>query len=190
MALFLKPVTAPVGNIVSLEEVKDQLRIEHNEHDVLLNSYIKVAQQQAEMKTGRALLTQTWDWLLDGFTSWWLEVPLSPLQSVTHIKYYDESNAQQTWLSTNYEIDAASMRPRISPVNGQSYPVTYNRQQAIEIRLVVGFGTVPESIKLWLTAAVGEMYKTPEITVERQNVGESLSSFMDGLLDFYRMPKV
>jgi uncharacterized phiE125 gp8 family phage protein len=193
MALFLKEFTAASGNVVSLVEVKDQLRIEHNEHDVMLTNYIKMAQQQAEARlNGRKLLTQTWDWLVDRFPSGCpLYVPLSPIQSITHIKYYDTANVQQTWVSTSYEVDAASMRPRISPVSGQTWPDTYDRQQAIEIRMVVGFGAaaaVPEGVRLWIMAAVGEAYKTPELTAERQNVGESLSSFMNGLLDFYRIP--
>jgi uncharacterized phiE125 gp8 family phage protein len=207
MPLFLKEVTPAAGNVVLLEEVKDQLRVEHNEHDVMLTNYIRAAQSVAESRlNGRKLLTQTWDWLIDSFPigswSWsiprWdpsiapLRVPLSPLQSVTHIKYYDEANAQQTWLSTNYEIDAASMRPRISPVSGKTWPTTYDRQQCVEVRIVVGYGaasSVPEPIRLWIMAAVAEAYKTPELTVEKNAVGETLSGFMNGLLDFYRVPE-
>lgn len=187
----LKLLTPATGLLVTVEEVKLQLRIDHTEQDSLLAAYIKAATEQAEARMRRALLTQTWDWLLDEFPCGQaLRLPLTPVQSITHVKYYDEADVQQTWSSANYQVEAAALRPRLAPVVNVEWPATYARMQAVEIRIVAGHGNaaaVPASIRHWIAAAVGEAYKSPEITTDRQNP-EVLSRFVDGLLDRYTVP--
>lgn len=189
MALALKMVTPPAANVVTLEEVKDQARITYSDHDRMLDMYILGAQDKAEALLNRKLITQTWKWFIDTFECETLRVPLSPLQSITHVKYYDTANVQQTISSADYEVDAAGIWPRLKPVSGKQWPSTYDRLQAVEIQIVVGYGAsgaaVPTSIKHWILAAVTEAYNSPGLTVERQNIGESMSPYINGLLDPY-----
>lgn len=182
----LKLVTAPVGNVISLEDAKAQSRIDHNEEDALIESYIVVATDKAEQLTGRKLLTQVWDWFLDEFPVDEMVVPLSPLVTVDSIQYYDTNNALQTWSAANYQVDPAGLRPRICPVYNVTWPATYQRLGAVQVRMTVGYGVasaVPVAIKHWIMAAVAEAMKNRELTIERN--AEVLSQFMNGLLDPY-----
>ena len=188
---LLKLFAAPSGNVVSLEDCKAQARIDHNEEDVLLEGYIKMATERAEFLLNAKLLTQTWDWFLDEFPAGDLESPLAPLVSVDSIKYYDSDNALQTWASLNYEVDLAGLVPRIVKAKDVSWPTTYDRINAVQIRVTVGYGAataVPQAIKHWITAAVAESYKARELT--REGRPETASPFIDGLLDPYRVPYV
>lgn len=188
---LLKLVTAPTGQVITLEDAKAQARIDHNEEDVLIEAYIVAATDKAEQLTGVKLLTQTWDYFLDAFPCGEIQIPLSPLVTVDSVKYYDEANALQTWLSTNYDVDPAGLRPRLCPVSGVDWPTTYDRLNAVQIRLTVGYGeaaAVPQAIKHWITAAVAEACKNREISIERNS--EVLSRFMNGLLDPYTVPTI
>lgn len=188
---LLRLVTAPAGNVVSLEDCKAQARIDHHEEDVLLEGYIRMATDRAEYLLNAKLLTQTWDWFLDEFPACDLESPLAPLVTVDSIKYYDAANALQTWASTNYEVDAAGLVPRIVRAKDVTWPETYARINAVQIRVTVGYGAsaaVPQAIKHWITAAVAESYKSRELTKEGKP--ETSSCFIDGLLDPYRVPYV
>src|SRR5512137_379977 len=109
----LSLVTAPAALALDwVSEVKGHLRlITEEERDRVEQVLIPAATSWAETATGRALITQTWKLLLDGFPSGlggWLggyvttgaasaiTLPKPPLQSVTTVKYVDESGVLQT----------------------------------------------------------------------------------------------
>tara|TARA_R110002167_G_scaffold188319_1_gene389835 strand:- start:16312 stop:16881 length:570 start_codon:yes stop_codon:yes gene_type:complete len=56
-------VTAPSAEPLTLEQVKTDRVIDHNEHDDLLTSAIQAAREVAESITGRALMPQQWQQL-------------------------------------------------------------------------------------------------------------------------------
>ena len=76
--MALVEVTPPAVEPLTLQEAKDHLRVDHTDDDSLIDPMIKTARMYAEGKTRRALITQTWDWLLDSFPAWTLTVPMPP----------------------------------------------------------------------------------------------------------------
>ena len=99
MALVIK--TPPASEPVSLAEAKSFLRITDGDDDALISSLVTAIRQKAEFWTRRSFITQTWTLWLDsvpkGFN---ITVPLSPLQSITHIKSYDLANVASTVTTT------------------------------------------------------------------------------------------
>ena len=84
MSLFLK--TAPTVEPLSLLEVKDHLRLDHddNTEDALLTALIAAARQDCEMFQGRAYTDQVLELWLDKFPDKsYIEMPRPPLQSRT-----------------------------------------------------------------------------------------------------------
>lgn len=61
--------TQPAVEPVTLDEVRAHLRIDSTDEDLLLETMIQAARQQAETITRRALVTQTWTMALDKFPS-------------------------------------------------------------------------------------------------------------------------
>ncbi|NDA93971.1 MAG: hypothetical protein EBX90_11955, partial [Betaproteobacteria bacterium] len=59
----MPPATEPL----SLEEVKEHLRIDSSAEDALLQMYIEAARKVCEHNTARALITQTWETTFDRF---------------------------------------------------------------------------------------------------------------------------
>ncbi len=171
MALLIK--TLPASEPISLTEAKNFLRITDSDDDALINSLITAVRQKAETWIRRALITQTWTLWLDavpnGLT---LSIPLSPLQSITHIKSYDLANSAGTFDSVKYFVDVASARVALN--DGQSWPTILRKINALEVEFVAGFGAasdVPETIKQgilqWiklLFANKSKLYESDEST--------------------------
>lgn len=172
MRSTLTLVTAPVLEPVSLDEVKSHLRLDSDsaEEDAYLTILRQVARETVEAHTRRALLTQTWDWKLDGFPCaqpW--ELPKAPLQSVTSISYVDSDGATQTWASSNYSV-LAPAGPRAMPgtvalAYNATYPVVRSIPNAVTVRFVAGWtaaASVPAPIRHAVLILVAEMYARRE----------------------------
>lgn len=188
MALSL--VTAPAIEPVTVAEARAHLRIDGNDHDDVIARLIRAARRRAEAATRRALVTQTWDLTLDDFPCWAIEMPRPPLVSVTHIKYYDTTGAQQTLSAALYLVDSKSEPARITPAYGQSWPMTRDQVNAVEVRFVAGYGAdtaVPDDIKAAILLMVGHLFEHREEVSDLQTY--KLPFAVDALLDHYTVFK-
>lgn len=168
MALSL--ATAPSVEPMLKAEAKAYLRVDsaNTDEDTLVDSLIIAARQQAETYTGRALITQTWDLVLDRFPSGDrpIDVPLPPLQSVTSITYLDTNGTSQTLSSANYIVDTKNEPGRIALAVGESWPDTQaDRINAVTVRFVAGYGAaaaVPEGIKTAMKLLIAHWFENRE----------------------------
>ena len=81
----LKLFTAPTEEPIDLEVVKNHLKVDGIEDNVLITSLIKSARLTAENETKRAFITQTWRLYFDSVRAE-IEIPKPPLQSIESIK--------------------------------------------------------------------------------------------------------
>jgi uncharacterized phiE125 gp8 family phage protein len=144
---------------------------------------------------GRALITQTWDLVLDEFPAVTrnnpyaaIKVPLPPLQSVTSVTYLDDNGVSQTLSASLYDVDIKSEPGQVRPAYGESWPTTRDTPQAVTVRFVAGYGAaaaVPALIKLWLRIRLSTLYEHREQFV----TGTIVSSLpgMDAMLDSLRI---
>ena len=181
-------VTAPSIEPVTLTEAKDFMRVTGTDDDALITGLIIAARTGAESFTRRAFITQNWNMFLDNWPSardnvWWsgvrqiplsaltgisqIEMPKTPLISVTHIKTYDDADAATTFASSNYHVraytgDFATVG-RISLKQSSSWPSFTRTVDGIEIQFVAGYGTaaadVPNQIKQAILLEVTELYE-------------------------------
>lgn len=142
-------VTKPVLEPISLAELKEFLRERSTDYDGELRAMITEAREYIEQHTGRALITQTWNLILD-----WLplkiKLPYPPLQTVVSVSYQDLDNTTQTLASSNYTVDTSSTPGRLYQSYGGTYPATYPDLNAVTIQFTCGFGTqedVPDMYK-------------------------------------------
>jgi uncharacterized phiE125 gp8 family phage protein len=154
----LSLITAPTMEPVSLESAKLHARIDSALENSIVESQIVAARERAEVFTGRQLITATWElWLEDFPDQRWIEVPLPPLKTVTHVKYYDSDGVLQTFSSGDYSVITPS-GPHCLPgviwlKATASWPYTYcyHRPDAVQVRFVAGYGAtgadVPQSIR-------------------------------------------
>src|SRR5690348_7194347 len=94
----LSLVTPPVGTVLTVADAKAQSRIDASDEDSATIAPLLVAvQERGELSTGRAFLTQTWDYILDRCPREpFIEIPKPPLVSVTSFTYVDTQGNAQT----------------------------------------------------------------------------------------------
>lgn len=202
MALILS-VPATVEP-VSLAEIKLYLRLSTvvTTEDDLLNSYIKVARNQAENFMKRQIIDAGWELLLPSFPSLStgaITLPRPPLSTVVSevvVKYTDTAFSVQTLASTFYTIDTKHTLPRIYPsknssnVNSWSDISIANVPSAVTVNYVSGYSSsqdstlIPEEIKTWIKMKVGTLYEYRE-AVTTDQYRQMPRTHFNGLLDPY-----
>lgn len=183
-------VLEPVGNVVSLDDVKTHLRVDHVKEDAYIQSLIQSATAYVENITRRKLLTQTWmsyhdDWPQGGFV-----MPHGRLKSITSIKYRDSSNVEYTWAATEYLVDIVNEPGRVVLGYSKTYPnETLLPLNPIYIQFICGFGDdddVPHPIKTAIMLVAADMYANRESIVIGKSVAEIPAHIMN-LLWPYRV---
>lgn len=181
-------ITPPAIEPVTLQEVKDHLRITVADDDTVLTFLITSAREHIEDMLSRALITQTWELVLDRFPDC-IELPYPPLQSVQSILYIDEEGFQQTLAPSVYTADAKRDPGRIVPAYGQQWPSTRREINAVAITYKAGYGDfeidVPGPIRSALLLMIGHLYENREATAPFQIT--TLPHGVDRLLSPYRM---
>ena len=108
-------ITAPTQEPVTLQEVKEYLRVDDSTDERIIRPFIETARRFCEEHTGRALMTQTLTLFLDAFEDiedplWegmrtgpylnyyknYVVLPRSPVASVTHVKTFDDADTETT----------------------------------------------------------------------------------------------
>lgn len=172
----LEQVTAPTLLPFTLNEVKDHLRVYGTDDDAYLNSIIPAASSVAGVITRRSIAYSEWKLHLDFFPSCGeIVIPNPPLKSVTSIKYYDTSNVLQTLAADQYDVDLISEPGRICQAFNVSWPDTYRRPNAVEVRYFSGYQTreaIPAGLKQAMLYHIGLMFEQRTPVMEGRSVQE------------------
>lgn len=169
----LKLVTGPTEEPLTVAEAKHHLRVSHTLEDGYIGSLVIAARRWVESTTGRALVSQTWDYALDCFPRGpAITIPRAPLQSVESVTYYGRDLVTETVMDPSlYQVDTLREKGAIALLDGASWPSDSLRTSSgVVVRFVAGYGDtpadVPEDIVHATKLLVGEMYafREPEIT--------------------------
>ena len=213
--LSFQLLTPPSAEPVTLAEAKQQARIDSSADDALITSLITAARQWAEKYTGRAFITQTWQLTLDMIPGasgkWWdgerqgpvtglddvnyISLPRAPLQSVTSVTYFDNTDTPTVWPPSNYFVDTVREPGRLALRMGAVWPVATRLTNGIVIQYVCGYGndgtTVPEIIKTAIHQLVAHWYEhrgdAATAPTTRGNVIAPVPLVIQALLDPYRI---
>lgn len=160
-------VVAPVEEPLTIEEVRDHLRIDGTDHDATLTGYLAAARTLAELWCRRVLITQTRDLWLDAWPCTdRIALPNPPLQSVTWVKYYDTANGANTMSTADYLVNTYQEPGQVVLGYGKNWPsATLRLGAAINVRYVAGYGTpsqVPAIYKQAILLIVGHFFENRE----------------------------
>ena len=191
MALIL--VTGPDVEPVSKAEAKLHCRVDISDDDDLITALIVAARELCETITQRALITQTWDLVMDDWPGGdVLSLPLAPLQSITSISYTDEDGNSDTFSADNYVTDTESQPGRAALKSTASWPSTTLQEIAgVRVRFVAGYGDagsdVPQSIRQAMLLLIGHWYEQREAIVTSGAVPQEVPFAVQALLATHRM---
>lgn len=145
---------------ISLQDLKDQLRIEHADQDRLLVTKIHAAVAEIEKVIGTAIIAR--DFVLN-LSNWPTEatdetdkilIPNPPLISVTSIGYRDTDDAVQTLDPANYRVSNVRPQPYIEKTADGVWPEVYGSGDSVTINYSAGWATSPGEVPFQLREAV------------------------------------
>ena len=160
--------TAASGLAISIDDVHAQSRMDFDDEDDLITDfYIPAATDLFEKTTKRTLLETTYELYLDSWENiiWF---PRPPLQSVTHVKYYDGDGSEQTLAASGYTVDTTQAPGKLYFKTTTQLPeLSENNHPKITIRYVAGYGDsddIPKLIKTGIAQLVATYYEQRETT--------------------------
>ena len=158
--------TRPTTPVLSAEEMLLHLRVDTTEESSFVERLLQAAESWVEEYTGRSLFTQTWLYTCASFSDQIRLPRAAPLQSVTHVKYYDLSNVLQTVSTSIYTVRTDSEIGSVDLVNTQSWPSSVGvRADAVRITYVTGWddaANVPAPLKHAIGLLVGHWFLNRE----------------------------
>jgi len=161
-------ITPPVIEPVSLPELKMHLRCDDEDfvEDSLLGSITISGREHVEDITRRHLLSQTWDFNLQGWPGGKsIKLPGGNLQSVTSVKWKDTDGAETTLTETTdylVEINGDQCGKIVLPYGGTWPSGSLYPSNPIAIRFVSGWTTValvPYKIKAACKMICADLYE-------------------------------
>lgn len=165
-------VTPASSGPITLEQVKVHLRIDDTGQDAAIELMIDAAIALCDGYGGilrTALIEQTWQQDFAWFPVYEFRLALGQLISVTSITYYDNDNIQQTLASSVYAAFSDANGPYFKLKDGQSWPSTFYRDDAVRVTWKAGFGTtadfVPADIRHAMLMLIGHWFENREMSV-------------------------
>lgn len=187
-AATIAPITTADAKFHLREDLADAT------NDAYIDALVIAAKEEAEQRTNRSIMNQTYTLTLDEFPEA-IRLDFAPILSVTSVEYKDPDSGEYVILSTDsYSADTASEPGWIVPAYGYSWPTTLTDINAVRVIYKAGYsasattGTaqaaVPKSLRQWILLAVGDMYSHRSAGSERPTVPHN---FADRLLDRYKV---
>lgn len=187
---MLNRVSKNYVQVVTVSQCKADMRITEDDQDVYISELIQEAIDYCEGPEGVigvALTTQTWELQLPKFYDK-IRLPLSPVQSLTSITYFDGDDAQQT-LSSAYRLIKSPDEAFLERIESVTLPATFDRSDAVSVRFVAGYGDaaddVPSSIKRAIRILVAHMFDNPTVATMGTTPIQTPRAF-DSLVDLHR----
>ena len=190
--------TEPTAEPLSLQEVKEYLRVEDSTDERVVQPLIIAARQFAENYMKRSLMQQTITLFIDALTDQeeylhegmrtapdlnyyknYITLPRSPVQSVTSVKTFDDNDTATTFAATKYYVDTTREPARIVLRTGETFPTALRVANAIEVIYVVGYASafaIPEPIRIGMLQHIAYMYEHRGDMYEAQSAPSLMKS--------------
>ena len=185
----LKVVTLSAIPLFTTADAKAFLKVDTNADDDIIDNLIKAATESCQIYTNQYFINT----VVEQYSDLWSEIYTlykSPVSSITHIKYYDNNDVEQTLASSNYILDDVSKPARIGLAVNATLPDLSDRINAVHVRYTVGYGAastnVPDGIKSAVLLTIGNWYENRQTVITGRTATElPLSS--QYLLDQYKI---
>lgn len=154
-------VTPPAAEPVSLVQVKQRLRITHNEEDADIADLITTARLQVEKDLNGACLGET---VVD---QWFDRVPNGrslpllrwPVIEVDSVKTYAIDDVETVFSAGDYLTDFVSVPSRVLLNDDASWPTGLRTYRGVVVRYTCGFPNgIPETYKLAMMMLVAHWF--------------------------------
>ncbi|WP_441276947.1 head-tail connector protein [Tardiphaga sp. 172_B4_N1_3] len=140
-AILLVP---PASEPLSLAEARQFLRVDHADDDAVITALIAAARAHVEALTRRALLTQTWRFVLDTWPADGRIAPrIGPLQTLLAVRVFDAAGAAHALEVESFVVDTAA---NVIAAPCWALPAPGCSVAGIELDVICGFGALASDV--------------------------------------------
>jgi uncharacterized phiE125 gp8 family phage protein len=179
-------LTPPAAEPWTVAEAKSFLRVEHSDDDTIIAALIAAARGHVEALTRRALLTQSWRFVLDAWPAdGRIVLRMGPLRSVIAARVYDTANNASGIDVETFVVDVAA-DVVASPC--WALPVPGRATAGIELDLQLGYGNaadVPHALRHAVRMLVAHWYENRGLVAA--GTVAALPAGVDALVAPYRV---
>lgn len=203
-----KLITPPTEYPVVLDDlVSVHIKVDDTDEEAgLIREFIAASTEKVEDILQRQLMQATWEYHMKDFSDsgahcemdceGYIRLLKAPIVTVVSVKYYDVNNAIQTLTASEYEVDTTSEPGRIR-FNG-SIPGVYDRNDAVKIQYIAGYGAVDSTkdqqrtaitnyragrAKVAILRAVADLYehRQDESATQSYEINENIRAWLNPL---------
>ncbi len=167
--------TEPIAEPIQLADIKEHLRVDSDDDDIILVNVIKAARMSAETRTRSNLVARTWAYKRHAFPgAGHFSLPKNPVVSIVDITYIDASGNSQTLATSVYDLDVGVNPAVVHLKYNQSWPQTRADRNAVTVNFIAGYvagGTtspldpafnIPAPILQAIRMICGDLYENRE----------------------------
>jgi len=178
----IRVVTEPTRRALDVRDVKNFLKLDDDADEIMVRTMMSVASDFVENYTGRSLINRSLELFIDGvfeidyplfegtrtgpdmyFRRRVIELPSSPISSVSSISTFSDDDTETTFSASSYFVDTVTQPARIVLRNGATWPTSLRVANGIKIEYVAGYGptpaTIPEPLRLAMYQYIAYLYE-------------------------------
>jgi uncharacterized phiE125 gp8 family phage protein len=176
---------APAVEPVTIDDLKTFARIDGDDEDTLLESFISSARSFTEKYLNRALIEQTITLKMDIWPGEVIELPRPPLISITAVETLDEDDTATEYDNDNYYIITTQEPGLLILKYGGTPPQnTVRYYGGFQIRYKAGYGATSASVPAPIKEAIKQWAMT---MYENRAIIEEPPTEIKGMLNNYRI---
>lgn len=154
--------------MITIDQAKAHLRVEHGEEDALITSLISAAFRYIENRTGQVFdqrdgLVMIADRLPGGSAG--LELQWTPVRAVTEVSYLEPGGTRAVLQPDAFDIEARGVYPLLYPVAESSWPEHRPQRGSVQITVNAGYAECPDDVAAAALLIIGHLYEHRESVV-------------------------
>ena len=173
------------GLIVSTNDLKTFLRVDHSDEDTLIEALRSAAIEYVQNYCNVQLGDVTAIMYLDEFRGTW-EIPIGPVRSITSIEYNNTPSTTLTLSTSQYYTDLKRKPARITTISPPTvHPDTSN---GVQVTMELGYqiANIPDGLIHAIKLLVAHFYENRNIVVVGTITSE-VPNLIHSLLNPYRV---